>query len=160
MSPPPYSAEEIARMERDLARDIDLLESGWEPPAAELMTAPLLDAWEVFELSDDEDGKPMFRLIGRCANHPVERSGAISTGLIEAWDPVAGWARTLRGWWILGDPAPHVVSAALLDCAVDDMDPEEVAGDDRKHPWRTSRIGDGELLSEFPDDEDLEGPKP
>jgi hypothetical protein len=85
---------------RDLARDLDLLESGWMPDDRMLLAAPILERWTFIW------GGGAVCLEGLSYGHP-ELPGEgrlICTSPVIAMDVDRVWARTFSRWYRLGTP--------------------------------------------------------
>lgn len=83
---------------RDLADDIESVEAGQGPSAADLACAPVLDGW-----SRDMAVTPVLK--GRVTGHPGIIDGhRVRTSEVYLTDR-ATWARTLSRWYVLRAPA-------------------------------------------------------
>lgn len=76
---------------------ISLAEAG--PTSDDLAAAPLLDLWRPLATLEGS-----VVLWGQVSGHPRLGSTTITTSRLIAFDPKAGWARTLSRWYRLGQP--------------------------------------------------------
>lgn len=85
---------------RLLADDLERLHRGVAPSLADLSSAPRLDRWDVIPRLD-------VCLSGEVVRHPRFGShSCLVTSSLWAFDPDAGWARTLSRYYALGTRAP------------------------------------------------------
>lgn len=73
----------------------DLLASDWQPPAADLAEAPLLDHWQ------RETGE-FLRLQGFVEGHPIQPDGPVVTSAVVSIDRRLMWVKTKSRLYRLG----------------------------------------------------------
>lgn len=96
-----YTAGEIRRRAADMARDIDLLASGWRPDERVLADAPIINGWSVVERGPG----PAIAMIGMVVGHPrFPGVRPVLTSPLIAVDLEACWARTEGRFYRLGTP--------------------------------------------------------
>ena len=81
-----------------LASDLRGIVNGTAPTKDILQAAPMVDQWLLAE-------RPVPGIVGMVAGHPLLRSGPVLTSDVVAIDLIAGWARTLSRFYVLGQPA-------------------------------------------------------
>ena len=90
---------------RSLANDFDLFSEGAAPIERFLEQPPVLEDWRVHF-------QPRLCLQGTAHRDPDGRDGFTTTAPILAIHPAAGWARTITGFYGLGQPALSVDGSA------------------------------------------------
>lgn len=97
-----YSAEELRKRAADMARDIDLLASGWRPDERVLAEAPVIAGWSVVERGA---GPTSIAMIGMVTGHPrFPGVRPVLTSPLIAVDLEGRWARTEGRFYRLGEP--------------------------------------------------------
>ena len=81
-----------------LAADLRLIATGEAPLPSDLLTAPVLDQWQVRH-------HPVPHLVGIGSDHPTLPDGRIFTSELHLLDGDHGWARTTSRFYVLGDRA-------------------------------------------------------
>lgn len=96
-----YSMEDLRKRAADMARDIDLLASGWRPDERVLAEAPLISCWSVVECGQG----PAIAMVGMVAGHPrFPGIRPVLTSPLIAVDLEGRWARTEGRFYRLGSP--------------------------------------------------------
>lgn len=96
-----YTADDLRKRAADMARDIDLLASGWRPDARVLAEAPIISGWSVVERGLG----PAIAMIGMVVGHPrFPGVRPVLTSPLIAVDLEGRWARTEGRFYRLGEP--------------------------------------------------------
>jgi hypothetical protein len=114
----------VRQSARDLFRDRDLIDSGWQPRLPVFANAPLIEDWQAIEHAPSAEWpQGSTTLTGPCFGHSFFDDGHyVETCALAFWDG-RRFARTQTDWWRLGEPKkPSIHDMTTSRCPPPDDD--------------------------------------